>query len=150
MQELYDHVRGLRGQVWLCSFPNLFITIAPAEWTFPRPYFLEPYAGCVFAGSYLMALHMVYLVRCVWAFLSNRFGHRFFTAHEWVVKTEYQGRGTPHWCASNCKDVPVIANSPKCFWDFCFFGFFLFHIADDMYTSQNDLNIFQFLEEHSS
>ena len=36
--DLYDHVRGLRGQVWLCAFPNLFITIAPAEWTFPRLY----------------------------------------------------------------------------------------------------------------
>ena len=42
-KELYNHVRGLRGQVWLCAFPNLFITIAPAEWTFPRPYFLDPY-----------------------------------------------------------------------------------------------------------
>jgi len=32
--DLYTHCRGLRGQVWLCAFPNLFITIAPAEWTF--------------------------------------------------------------------------------------------------------------------
>ena len=37
--ELYNHCRNLRGQVWLCAFPNLFITIAPAEWKFPRPYF---------------------------------------------------------------------------------------------------------------
>ena len=34
---LYDHVRGLRGEVWLCAYPNVFITIAPAEWKFPRP-----------------------------------------------------------------------------------------------------------------
>ena len=107
-KELYDHVRGLRGQVWLCAFPNLFITIAPAEWTFPRPYFLEPYVGCVFAGSYLMALHMFYLVRCIWAFLSNRFGHRFFVVLEWVVKTEYQGRGTPHWFVSKQKCFETI------------------------------------------
>ena len=33
--ELYKHCRGLRGEVWLCAFPNLFLTIAPAEWTFP-------------------------------------------------------------------------------------------------------------------
>ena len=33
-KDLYDHVRGLRGQVGLCAFPNLFITIAPAEWIF--------------------------------------------------------------------------------------------------------------------
>ena len=50
---LYDHVRGLRGEVRLCAFPNLFITIAPAEWTFPRPYFLQPYLRCVFAGAYV-------------------------------------------------------------------------------------------------
>ena len=50
-KQLYDQVRGLRGEVWLCAFPNLFITIAPAEWTFPRPYFLDPYLQCVFAGA---------------------------------------------------------------------------------------------------
>ena len=76
--ELYNAVRGLRGDVWLCAFPNLFITIAPAEWKFPRPYFLEPYADCVFAGAYVMALHMFYLVRCIWAFLANRWGCRSF------------------------------------------------------------------------
>ena len=55
---LYGQVRGVRGDLWLCAFPNVFITIAPAEWTFPRPYFLEAYLRCVFAGAYLMALHM--------------------------------------------------------------------------------------------
>jgi len=44
-----------------------------------------------------MALHMYYLVRCVWMFLVNRFGHKFFIVFEWCMKTEYQGRGTPHW-----------------------------------------------------
>jgi hypothetical protein len=94
---LYNHCKDLRGQVWLCAFPNLFITIAPAEWKFPRPYFLEPYINCIFAGTYLMALHMYYLMRCVLAFLVNPFGHRFFVVLEWVCKTEYQGRKTPHW-----------------------------------------------------
>ena len=81
-KQLYDHVRGLRGQVWLRAFPNLFITIAPAEWTFPRPYFLDPYSDCVFAGAYLMALHMYYLVRCIWNFLANRFGCRLHHHHQ--------------------------------------------------------------------
>ena len=94
---LYDHCRNLRGEVWLCAFPNLFITIAPAEWKFPRPYFLAPYTDCVFACAYIMALHMYYLVRCVWNFLSNRFGNKYFIVYEWCMKTEYQGRGTPHW-----------------------------------------------------
>ena len=44
-----------------------------------------------------MALHMYYLVRCVWYFLANKFGNRFFTVVEYIMKTEYQGRGTPHW-----------------------------------------------------
>ena len=39
--------------------------------------FLAPYASCVFAGAYLAALHMYYLVRCVWMFLVNRFGHKW-------------------------------------------------------------------------
>ena len=30
---LYKHVLDLCGQVWLASFPNLFITVSPAEWT---------------------------------------------------------------------------------------------------------------------
>jgi hypothetical protein len=95
--ELYNHCRNLKGEVWLCAFPNLFITIAPAEWKFPRPYFMEPYTKCVFAGAYIMALHMYYLVRCIWYFLVNRFGHKHFIVIEWCMKTEYQGRGTPHW-----------------------------------------------------
>ena len=28
---LYKHCRNLWGEVWLCAFPNLFLTIAPAE-----------------------------------------------------------------------------------------------------------------------
>ena len=96
-KQLYDHVRGLRGNFWLCAYPNVFITIAPAEWKFPRPYFLDPYLQVIFAGAYIMALHMYYLVRCMWFFLSTPFGNRWFIVYEWVMKTEYQGRGTPHW-----------------------------------------------------
>ena len=44
-----------------------------------------------------MALHMYYLVQCMWYFLANRWGHKFFVVFEWCMKTEYQGRGTPHW-----------------------------------------------------
>ena len=90
-------MRNLRGEVWLCAFPNLFITVAPAEWKFPRPYWMDAYLNVLFAGSYLMALHMYYLVFAVWRFLTNRFGNRWFIVFQWVMKTEYQGRGTPHW-----------------------------------------------------
>ena len=40
---------------------------------------------------------MYYLVRCIWYFLANHFGHRYFMVFEWCVKIEYQGLGTPHW-----------------------------------------------------
>ena len=40
---------------------------------------------------------MYEVTRCIWRFLADRFGHRFFRALEWVLKTEYQGRGTPYW-----------------------------------------------------
>ena len=63
--QLYQNCRTLRGDVWLCAFPNFFCTIAPAEWRFPCPFFLEPYLTCVFAGAYMMALHMYLLVRMV-------------------------------------------------------------------------------------
>ena len=56
-----------------------------------------------------MALHMYYLVRCVWSFLANRFGHKYFLVYEWCMKTEYQSRGTPHWhfCAWVVSFVPL-------------------------------------------
>ena len=43
--------------------PNLLITMAPAVWTFVRPYFLQPGLQFVASGAYLMALHMCSLVR---------------------------------------------------------------------------------------
>ena len=96
--ELYRGVRGARGgQVWMTAFPNLFITVAPAEWKYARPYFLQPYVKCVVSGALLMALHMYYLMRCIWLFLASPFGNKYFIVYEWVMKTEYQGRDTPHW-----------------------------------------------------
>ena len=94
---LYAKCRGLRSQLWMCAFPNLFITIAPAEWKFPRPYFLAAYLSLLYAGAYVMALHMFYVVRSVWSYLVRPGGHRYFRVYEWVMKTEYQGLGTPHW-----------------------------------------------------
>ena len=90
-------VACVASNFWLCAYPNLFITIAPAEWKFRRPYFLDPYVHVIFAGAYIMALHMYFLVRCMWFFLSTPLGNRWFIVYEWVMKTEYQGRGTPHW-----------------------------------------------------
>ena len=95
--DLYNYVRGLRGgAVWQVAFPNLFVTLAPAEWRITLPYFLQPYMKNICAGSYLITLHIFYLTCTVWAFLAARTGNRWFTVLEWVKKTEYQGRGTEH------------------------------------------------------
>ena len=50
-----------------------------------KPYFLDAYTNCIFGCAYIMALHMYYLVRSVWRFLSNRNGHKFFVVYEWVI-----------------------------------------------------------------
>ena len=53
--------------------------------------------GYLYAGAYIFALHMHWLVRTVWGLLSNVFGHKYFIVLEWVMRLEYQGRCTPHW-----------------------------------------------------
>ncbi len=60
-------------------------------------YLLGPYKDYISGSAYIMALHMYYLVRSIWGMLSNKFGTRFFIVLEYTMKTEYQGRGTPHW-----------------------------------------------------
>jgi hypothetical protein len=63
----------------------------------PLPVFLGPVQDLHICLAYPTALHIYFLVRCVWVFLSRRLGHKYFTIHKWVMITEYQGRGTPHW-----------------------------------------------------
>ena len=62
---LCRHCCDLCGEVWLCALPNFLSMAAPAEWRYTWPYTLEPYMNCIFAGAYLMALQMHFLVRCV-------------------------------------------------------------------------------------
>jgi len=50
-----------------------------------KPYFLDAYTKCLFGCAYILALHMYYLVRSLWRFLSNRNGHKFFIVYEWVI-----------------------------------------------------------------
>ena len=47
-------------------------------------------------------LPMNYVVRCIWLFLANNLGHKYFIFLEWVSKKEYQGRGTPRWHIACC------------------------------------------------
>ena len=90
--DLYNYVRGLRGgAVWQVAFPNLFITLAPAEWRITLPYFLEPYKKNICAGAYLITLHIFYLTCTVWAFLAARTGNRWFTVLESVTSMAFHG-----------------------------------------------------------
>ena len=56
--QLAAHCRNLRGELWVCAFPNLFVTVAPAEWKFQMPYFIHAYINWVVGGAYIMSLHM--------------------------------------------------------------------------------------------
>ena len=82
--ELYEGCRCFNERAWMVAFPNVFVTITAAEWKFPRPYWLQPYLKCVFAGAYALSLHMFLLVRTIWYFLANPLGHKYFTVYEWV------------------------------------------------------------------
>ena len=61
--ELSKHCTSLRGQLWMVAFPNVFITIAPAEWKFWQSAFFASYSKHnVAAGAFLGALHMYFVV----------------------------------------------------------------------------------------
>ena len=78
-------------------FPELIYHHCASRVDISKTVFHGSLQKCVFGGAYIMALHMYYLVRCIWLFLANAFGHKYFICYEWCVKTEYQGRCTPHW-----------------------------------------------------
>ena len=67
-QSLVSDAEAVR-QGEMAGFPNLFITIAPAEWKFPRPFFLFPYLEHLLHGAFWLALHMHRLVTTIWTFL---------------------------------------------------------------------------------
>ena len=88
--QLYNHCRGLRGERYGNSPFQMCLSQLQLR--------SESFQGRIFfAGAYIMALHMHFLVGFIWYFLANRFGHKFFIVYEWCNKIEYQGRGTPHW-----------------------------------------------------
>ena len=92
-----------------------------------------------------MALHMYFLVFCIWGLLATRLGHRFFTVLEYVVKTEYQGRGTPHWHIAAwvvcCGLLARLAgNSKGCISAFVRFLQLVFHCEIDVQVGNGRLN----------
>ena len=86
------------------AYPNLFITIAPAEWKFPLLYSLFeqhrfPRGGCKFVRlSELggpLALHLYNVLNVVVKGLIDSVDFWRFV-HNYVIRVEFQGRGTLH------------------------------------------------------
>ena len=80
------------------NLPNIFITVSPAEWHFPLPWgVLGRYGACLHRGLGMLALHMFNIVTKFMVLYIFADGVFFSTVLAHVVRTEYQGRGTPHW-----------------------------------------------------
>ena len=87
------------------EFPNLFVTIAPAEWKFPMHCSAQAYypdRGHDMAA--FSAIHMYQLVRDTMEAMLNESNSRWFTkVFHYIIRLEYQQRGTIHfhiaiWC----------------------------------------------------
>ena len=78
------------------AFPNFFITIAPAEWLFPLPAWLQDLVvGNLSDVSGVVALH-VYHVLMVSLKGILREGMWFSSVFHYCIRIEFQGRGTIH------------------------------------------------------
>ena len=79
------------------AFPNFFITIAPAEWLFPLPCWLQELVanGRLSDVSGMVALHLYHvLVVAMKAILQP--GEWFDDVFHYCMRIEFQGRGTVH------------------------------------------------------
>ena len=93
------------GQERRVDFPNVFITIAPGEWSFPlheavfgnykRP---AGHDNCkdleLCAG--LLALHLYNVLTTIFSHLLKSDNEFFDEVYEHVIRVEFQGRGTLH------------------------------------------------------
>ena len=93
LAKLEDMCR-LRG-----SFPNLFVTVAPAEWTFPLHVFLLDKTRLSDA-QFLLTRHLYHvLVQGLERLLGNLVPTAttgIACCHEWCMRFEFQKRGTLH------------------------------------------------------
>ena len=101
---LYDHCHGLNGERRWLAYPNVFITIAPAEWMFPLflPLFRNykrpegqqhPRDLCDVQG--LLTLHVYNVLSSVMQLLFKKNDY-FKEVFEHVLRVEFQERGTLH------------------------------------------------------
>ena len=78
------------------AFPNHFITIAPAEWLFPLPAWLQDLAATNLSDiSGVVALH-TYHVLMVTLTAILRENVWFSSVFHYCIRVEFQGRGTIH------------------------------------------------------
>ena len=95
-RDLYDHCNNPLKKEKL-AFPNFFITIAPAEWTFPLPAWLRDMeaAGKLSEVSGAVALHIYHVLLVALKEIlqpGDWFSHVFHNC----MRIEFQGRGTVH------------------------------------------------------
>ena len=124
---LYAHVHGGREERSM-AYPNVFITIAPAEWRFPLHYEVfqhwkhneahtHPQDLSRIQGLLTMHLHNV-LVTVLGGILKDK--DWFDEVYEHVIRVEFQERGTLHvhiavW-AILYPDVDLRGNSKEGKW----------------------------------
>ena len=79
------------------AFPNFFITIAPAEWTFPLPGWLQDLvkAGKLSECSGVVALHIYHVLITTMKEVLQP-GDWFSDVFHYCMRIEFQGRGTVH------------------------------------------------------
>ena len=78
------------------AFPNYFITVAPAEWLFPLPAWLQELAADNLSDlSGIVALH-IYHVLLVALKEVLKPGQWFSDVFHYCLRIEFQGRGTIH------------------------------------------------------
>lgn len=80
------------------AFPNVFMTLTFAEWKFPSPFWMRPHFASQPEGSALQILHIYDVVIGVLRKLLRMQKCRFWdTVVEYLVRVEFQGRGTLHF-----------------------------------------------------
>ena len=103
-RELYDYCHPFNGTPRSLSFPNVFMTIAPGKWVSPSHYaifqrwkrpkgYTNPKDLHHVAGLFTLRIYNVLMCALRSLFVPDDY---FEKVIEYVVRTEFQGRGTLH------------------------------------------------------
>ena len=94
---VYEHCKNSVDQE-LLAFPNVFVTLTFAEWSFPAPAWMRSHLSSMPEGSGVHTLHIYELVVGVLKQLLDGKDTPFWKSIvEHVLRVEFQGRGTLHF-----------------------------------------------------